>query len=139
MSEENIILSDSDECRDIERERDRIEKYNKKQFKEWDGRTPLYSEAYDTYFFDEDNIICYCEDEGIRPTDLRLIICEPETPHQIDDAYWEEIYPENMGFDEVASERVRKALSELNEALAQEKPWSWFPGEFRTEYKIEEK
>ncbi|SRR6266567_3112647 len=117
----------------------KIEKYNKKPFKEWDGITPLYSDTYDKYFFDSDQIECFLEDEEpeISYEDLRLTICEGVQPSQISDDYWEDIYPEDMYFEECASEEVQEAFEALNEALAKEKPWSWHPGEFRTEYKME--
>jgi len=125
-------------CRDEAWNKKNIEQYNKKEFKEWDEKTPLYSYAHDEYFYSIDDIECFLEDNELGPTpDLRLVICEGVKPGSVDADYFEQALPENYDFDDVASKAVKNALNALNEALAQEKPWSWEPGKYRTTINIE--
>jgi hypothetical protein len=42
-------------------------------FKEWDGIAPLTLHD-DEYFWDEDGVLEYCEMNGMKPEDLRLVI-----------------------------------------------------------------
>lgn len=117
-----------------------IERYLKKQYKDWDEETPLHSDAFYEIFYNLDEIQCFILDheEKIAADDLRLVICEKVKPRQIDDDYWESAYPDDHGFEDVASARVKKALEELNTALEEESGWSWVPGKFRTTVKIED-
>jgi hypothetical protein len=50
------------------------ENYNKKEYKEWDGQTPICLNHGDEYFFDEEDIESYLEDNDLQPEDLDLII-----------------------------------------------------------------
>ncbi len=42
----------------------------------WDGTTPLVLFRGDHYFYDEDELLDYCDDENVKPSDLNLVICE---------------------------------------------------------------
>src|SRR5687768_13922806 len=52
----------------------RLEKYEAMPFEEWDGETPLTLHDDDEYFWGEDEVRDYCELNGIKPEDLRLVI-----------------------------------------------------------------
>ena len=58
------------------REKNAIERYNRLEYREWDGKTPLYSDLCDKYFFDADELLDYCCDEEIDISTLRLKICK---------------------------------------------------------------
>lgn len=107
------------------------DRYMKKPFKEWDGETPLVIFGDDQYFFDEDSLMEYCDENEIKSTDLRLVICEPNKFTTIESDYWEDIWPE--GADELPQE-VQKALDTFNAVLEKAKPFSWSEGVFRTSY-----
>lgn len=129
-------ITTCEECFSENSERLQAEIYNKMPFKEWDGETPLYSRAFEEYFYSEDCISDFIasHDKNIKSDDLRLIICEPSKPNEIDpDNHWEDIYPEGHSFSEVASENLKTAIQNLNQVISEEKPWSWFPGKFRTD------
>lgn len=108
-----------------------IENYYKMPFKEWDGKTPLVLFNDDRYFFDEDEIELYLEDNELHPSDLKLVICEPNHLHEVNPDYWSDITPE----DAELPEAVSKALDALNKAISEAKPFSWSEGIYRTEYK----
>ena len=91
--------------------------------KEWDGKTPLYSDEFDRYFFDIES----AEDWGASLKDMRLILCEPIEYRRIEDDYWEDCLPEN---GELPCE-VKKAIDDLNKILETAEPASFTPGKFR--------
>lgn len=109
----------------------RHEIFLKTPFKEWDGKTPVVLFDNDTYFFSEDDIEYYCDDNELKPEDLRLLICEPLCLSQIDYDYWNDDLPE----DGELPPKVEEALKALNKAIEEEGTVSWWPGKFRTEYK----
>ena len=113
------------------REEKAIERYNLKERRKWDGKTPLYSEATKEYFFfDEGSIDChfaeYLKDREYLFRSLRLVICEPIPLRQIDEEYFCDDLPEDGDIpDEVAS-----ALEDLNRIIRDQKPVSWEPGKY---------
>src|SRR6187402_1772068 len=64
------------------------ESYFKKPFKEWDGETAICIHNDDTYFWDEESIVDYIEENELESEDLRLVICEPNHLHEIDIEYF---------------------------------------------------
>lgn len=103
-----------------------IERYNKKNRIKWDGKTPLYSEAADEYFFDSDELYDYMEEANCSIESLRLVICEPTKLRFLETDYWEDELPENGEI----TEEVMQAINDLNELLKDQPPASWYPGEF---------
>lgn len=118
------------ECRD----KKKLEKYQSKEFKEWDGE-PLYCDGSDEYFFDEESIRSHCEVREISPSELRLVICTPNHAREIDDDYWCDDLAEDTYLHDIAPE-VSTALESLNKLIREQKPvLSWDPGKYRTEIK----
>lgn len=109
-----------------------IERYYALQFKEWDGKTPVYSEAHDKYFFGEDEIIEYCEEEEIDPRELRLLLSFPNHFSHINCDQWEDIMPEEV--DELPK-KLQEGIDALNKIIDELPPASFSPGKIRTEYK----
>lgn len=108
------------------------EKYLKKEFKEWDGETPLVIFGTDNYFFDYNALICHCEDNGLEIENLQLIICEPVHLPELDyrDFFHDEL-PEDGDLKHEAPEVV-EAFEVLNQVIRKQKPVSWTEGTFRT-------
>lgn len=50
----------------------------------WDGKTPLAVDDDDLYFFSEDDLREYLEENGLKPEDLRLVLCEEEPKPRFD-------------------------------------------------------
>lgn len=112
------------------RNRNHIEKYLAKPFKEWDGKDYLYSDTLGRYFGDTDEIIEYLEDEGIEgASDLRLIICSPSYFIKVDADYWSNDISEDQ---ESLPKELQEALEVLNKVIEELPPASYYPGKFRT-------
>lgn len=106
-------------------------------FKEWDGKTPLYSESMDRFFFKEEEILDAIAYESFDAENMILKICEPNYFYEINNDYWEDILPEN--FEELPEE-IKKKLDELNEAIeTYGKPASWTPSKYVTSIKLKAK
>ena len=111
------------------REKKDLERYNKLERKQWDGKTPLYSELSDMYLLDKDDLYEWLEECGIYDKNvegLRLVICEPVYLRQIETDFWED----ELAEDGEPSAAVMDALDNLNAVLRNEDPASWEPGEY---------
>jgi hypothetical protein len=106
------------------REKHAIELYAKKERKEWDGDTPLYSLAQDRFFMTDDSLLDYLDEYQLSVEALRLVICEPVFLRQLDDDYWSDELHE----DEELSDAMLLALDQLNKVIRAEKPVSWRAG-----------
>jgi len=113
------------------REKKEIVKYNCMPYREWDGKTPLYSDYADRYFMDEDEICDYCYDEEIDASTLRLKLCEPVKYRQIDQDYWSEDMYEDQ--EELPDALINK-LVEFNEFIKTLPNDAWTESLFRTSY-----
>ena len=112
------------------REKSEIKRYFEKPLAEWDGESPLYDEFSEQYFFNgEGEILDYCEDNDIKQEDLRLLICEPQLPYQIDPR---DIYEELIPEDGELPDEIITIFEELNKRImTYKKPISWIPGKGR--------
>lgn len=107
------------------------ERYNAFPFKEWDGKEPICMFDGDKYFFSEEDIEMYLEDnEDLNPEDLRLVICEPNYPHEITEDWWADDLPEDGEMPKALSDKI----DELNKFIKTMPPLSYSPGKIRTEY-----
>jgi hypothetical protein len=97
--------------------------------KEWDRETPLYSRHVEEFFFDEESLLDYCDEELCHTIEeMELIICEPRYARQLDvDDFCDEL-PEDR--DE-APEALMVAIDEFNERVKGLGPLSWTPGKYR--------
>lgn len=118
-------------CRDCS-SKNRNGQYEAMPFKEWDGEGMLTLYDDDRYFWDEDEVREYCEDNEIPLDKLRLIICEPQYAHEIDEDYYSDILPEDMKLEDCYYE-LAEAIEKVNQFIRKkEKPISWIGGKFRT-------
>lgn len=123
IRKEDLVVCD--ECK----EKHDIERYNRRERRKWDKETLLYSDAYDEYFEEWDQIGDYCDINECSIEDLRLIICEPNYACQIPDDYWCDDLPDDGETD--LPEDLVDALEELNKFIREEKIiLSWSPGKY---------
>lgn len=111
----------------------RLEKYEAMPFKEWDGETPLTLYDDDEFFWNEDDVLDYCERCDISLEDLRLVICEPNYAREIEpDDFYQDDLPEDQSISDVYPD-LANAIEKVNELIRKkEKPLSWGGGRFRT-------
>ncbi len=113
------------------RRKNALERYQKYPFKEWDGKEPVCMFDGDKYFFSEEDIEMYLEDnEELQPEDLRLVICEPNYAHEISEDWWADDLPEDGEMPKALSDKI----DELNKFIKTLPPLSYSPGKVRTEY-----
>jgi len=109
-----------------------IERYKSLPEIPWDGTTPLCLWNDDKYFFDEDDISQYCEDNEIESIDLQLCLCNPNHYTEVDvDA----IAPEDVAtedYDGDLPKVIQDALDALNNVIKEYKdPFTWSQGKQR--------
>jgi len=129
-SEKNYI-----HCKNCRHEKD-VARYEAMPYKEWNGKTPLYSNRLDEYIFD--GIDEYLDeqkangdlDDSIDNQSLMLVICEPVTLTPIDEENWFDDLPEDYDLPDEAAQ----ALGEFNKILAECGTVSWRPGKYRTNF-----
>lgn len=116
-------------CRECQHKVD-VDLYNAMPFKEWDQETFVYSKACDKYFNDPSDIDEYCQENEIKPCDLMLVICEPNSFGYINPEYWEN----ELSEDGELPEELEVGVNKINELIQTLPPASWHPGKIRTEY-----
>ena len=100
---------------------------------DWDGKTPLYSDASDEYFFDEGDLIDVLRDEESTAEDLRLLVCEPQrAPSFCMADHLCDILPDGSDDLPDGAEEAEKAL---NDYLGQLDAISWTPSNKRLSQK----
>lgn len=118
-------------CEDCRRKKSN-ERYAALPFVEWDGVTPLTLWDDDQYFFGEDDIAEYCEDNEIKSADLLLVICDPVYLSPLHEDYWSDSLPEEGELPPA----IQKLVKELNDAIKKEGPACWKQGKKRTAVEI---
>lgn len=106
-------------------------KFEALPIKEWDGKTPLVIYNTDRYFFTDEELSDYCDEEGVLAGNLQLMLCEPVRLHSIDpDDYCHDYLPEDTYLEDVEPE-LAKAFHALNEVIEKTPPLSWMQGGYR--------
>ena len=101
--------------------KEKCKKYEALVIVEWDAKTPLCIYDDDTYFFDADDILIYCEDHDIKPSELMLVICKITNFSTIDFEQWcDEVHE-----DWEPSSEFTKKLKEFNDFLQNESTNTW--------------
>lgn len=114
------------------RHKKNAEEYKNMSFKEWDKNEPICTLDGDKYFFEEDELQIYCEENEIDPEDLMLVICEGNYPSTIHEDYWQDDLPE----DGEIPEELQKKVDEINALIKTLPPLSYYPSKVRTSYKL---
>jgi hypothetical protein len=107
-----------------------VDSYAKLPFEEWDKEKPICLYDGHNYFFSEEELIDFLEDNELRGSDVMLVICDPIKYRQIDYGYWGDEAHEDW---EPGKELV-EAVEKLNGLLRKLPPHSWQPGKIRTSY-----
>ncbi|MNF48758.1 hypothetical protein D3C76_703210 [compost metagenome] len=95
--------------------------------KDWEGE-PLVDFDGDNYFFDSDSLRDYILDGDVNLSDLRLCICEPNMPREIDPS---DVFCDDLPEDgEIRDEQLVAAFDLLNEMIRKSEPLSWSQGKF---------
>lgn len=103
--------------------KEEYKKYQSLELVEWNGEDALCIFNDDTYFFDEDDILIYCEDRDIKPSELMLVVCKTSNFSTIDFDQWcDEVHE-----DWEPSSDFQKKLKEFNDFLEKESTNTWFP------------
>ncbi len=112
-------------CRECLNKRD-IQAWKNAPRAPWDGKTPLYSEKYDKYFFwnAEQAAQELAEDMDQTLADLLLYICEPRYASPVSDDYFCDDLPE----DGELPDAIQDAMERFNAAIKAAGPLSWTPG-----------
>jgi hypothetical protein len=110
-------------CKNCHRIREN-EKFNSMPKQQWDGVQPLAIFNSDIYFFSSEELYEYCYENEVKPSELRLCICEPNMPQEVQSDYWQDDLAED---GEIPSE-LEVALEKLNEVIRKSQPLSWSQG-----------
>jgi hypothetical protein len=110
-----------------------VERYNNLPFKEWDGKSLVYSKLAEKYFSDESEIWDYCEELEIKSDDMMFVLCDPCYIPELTGEQWDDLLPEDSdGFPK----EVQDAINAFNLAAKDFPPLSWFPSKTRTNIKL---
>lgn len=107
------------------REQRSAERWAKLPREEWDGTTPLYSEELQRFLWDEDEVWEAIEEAGGDTEALRLCLCRPQPPRELDLDYWEDDLPEDGDYLDLPDE-LREAVDVLNEVIKRQSVLSWW-------------
>jgi hypothetical protein len=70
-----------DKCR----EKKKVMAYKERDKVKWDGKTPLYSEACDKFFFDDFDLDEFMAENHLQVASMGLVICEPIEFREVED------------------------------------------------------
>jgi len=118
-------------CSDCQ-EKKAIEWYEKREKKEWDGKTMLYSDATGDFFQCLDDAEKYARDNECTLESLRLVLCDPVRLRTIEEDCW---YNDLPDVTELPGE-VIVALKNLNDVIMNAEIVSWLPGDFAVKLKV---
>jgi hypothetical protein len=103
-----------DDCRLTNREK----RYKALEEVGWDGETPLTIFMEDQYFFYEDEIDSYCEENDVKVEDLQLVLCEPNSPLYFDiEDYFYDTMPEDSSIHDYTSENTKYSAKDIEEII----------------------
>ena len=95
--------------------------------KEWSDE-PLVGFDDDNYFFDAESLRDYLLESDVSLSDLRLCICEPNMPREIDPS---DVFSDDLPEDgEILDDQLAAAFDLLNEMIRQSGPLSWSQGKY---------
>jgi hypothetical protein len=120
---------------DVCRGKRELKRYLAREVVEWDGKTAVYSDTQDKYFWSEDELEEYLEDNpDYTVDDLRLILCEPIKLPQVDlDDLFCEYGDEDYGVE--IDQKVIDACEALNQAIVDTTPIHWQYGRKRVKWR----
>ena len=118
------------------REKSKQEKFEKFKVIQWDYKTPISIYDTDTYFFDEQDLLDYCDDEGLEPEELQLVLCK-QNRRRVLNVY--EFLEDDVHEDWDPSADLEAAVIAFNEAVAKDPYQTWFATDTRVTLAPKEK
>ncbi|MGN6417777.1 MAG: hypothetical protein ACTHMC_09815 [Pseudobacter sp.] len=106
------------------------ERYQKLEFQEWDGITPLCIYGDDQYFFNEDELEDFLYEREMNGTDICLVLCVPVRYGEV--RY--ECFADDTHEDWEPTPELTQKLNEFNQYLRSLPCHSWTAGKIRTSY-----
>lgn len=122
-----------DKCREEKRE----SKYFGLELVEWEEQFPVYSYAFDEYFFDSDSLADFMHDNYLNEGTFhnpRLVLCRPVLWRELDEEYFtEEMYEDCECPDELskAIDNLNNVVKNLNETRTSD---AWEPDVYRIDF-----
>lgn len=110
-----------------------VDKYYSYDLVEWDGETAVVLYDGDKYFFNQEDIEIYCEENELNPEKLMLVLCSTSNLSQIDLDHWRD----DVHDDWEPSDEMLKRLKDFNDFLSKEPSNTWFPTKKRIQLKID--
>jgi hypothetical protein len=104
-------------------------------FREWDLISPVCTTDGDKYFFNEEDLIEYMQEDETDPmTEIDLLICEKNQWRAVEEGYWCDEMP--VDGDGELPKKMQEALDNLNAIISTLPAQSYSPIKIRTNYKI---
>ncbi|MBD2811880.1 hypothetical protein ID853_13525 [Xenorhabdus sp. Vera] len=109
----------------------RLAEFNAMERKEWDRKTPLVIFDTDQFFMHEDDLDDYldnyCDEHEITPSELQLVICEPNYPDEING---EDYFSDDLADGGELPGALQQAFDALNAEIRNSPPLSWSQGKY---------
>lgn len=126
----NLIKMRSYTICDTCRRKKELDYYNSLPYKEYDG-SPVVDYHKDTFFFKQDDIEDYLEENELESIDL--LFCEEKKWAEVNYDFWNDDLPEDS--DGELPKKLVEALENLNKVIRELPPCSYSPGKVRTTFK----
>jgi hypothetical protein len=110
----------------------RKERFKALPAKDYDG-SPVCIWGDDTFFWDLDGILDFCEENEVKKEELQLVFCVPNTPPQVSWDHFNDEVPDDSDGN-VFSKEMIDAVEHLNEIIRAHKPISWSGGNVRVTF-----
>jgi hypothetical protein len=104
--------------------KDRWEKYKTLQTKLWDGEAPLVFWDDDTFFWNDSDLMDYCEEHQEQPQDLCLVFADPVYGRYLESDY----FCDELHDDGELPDSILEAMEKFNEVVKAAGPLSWRDG-----------
>lgn len=109
------------------------ENYLKLPFKEWDMNEPICLYDGEEFFWDEQSLIDYLEENKLNGSDVRLVLCDPIHYQPIDC----ETVAGDAHEDWEPCAELEQKINDFNKFLETLPPHSWYGGKIRTSYEYD--
>jgi hypothetical protein len=118
--------SSCDNCR----QKVAAEKWSALPYVAWDGKAPICTYDGDHYFFTEEDLIDYLDENKLNGSDIMLVLCEALTYPKLDEEY----FGCDAHEDWEAPKELTEAIDKLNAIVQKLPPHSYTVGKIRTSY-----
>lgn len=109
-----------------------VESWAALPFRAWDGKAPICTHDGEIYFFTEEDLIDYLDENKLKGSDVMLVFCDPVNYYELDYNYWGDEAHEDW---EPPKELV-EAVEKVNDLIRTLPAHSWTVGKIRTSYSL---